>query len=312
MSPSSRARNDAAWRILDLSGYSGSVRCHEHVLEVERPDTATEQVALADVATIMLGPDVSLAAGTVLAIMAHHILVLWCDWRGVPHAATHPWSSNTRVTTRQRAQAALGNRRADAAWARIVRAKIEGQARTLRACGRQGAPTLERLAAGRIRHGDPANIEGQAAAHYFPQLAQDATFTRGDSSRPLNAALNYGYGVVRAQIIRSILAAGLHPPLALHHKNRSNYFALADDLIEPFRPVVDFHAVRALEELRWDASERLPADVRHALVAVLRSPYTPGGYTVATEADLLAGRLAAYVEESSDTFPISVWEPPDA
>ncbi len=54
-----------------------------------------------------------------------------------------------------------------------------------------------------------------------------------------NALLNYGYTVLRAIICRAICAAGLHPTLGLHHSNRGNAFALADDLMEPYRPLVD-------------------------------------------------------------------------
>src|SRR3546814_3945007 len=63
-----------------------------------------------------------------------------------------------------------------------------------------------------------------------------------------NALLNYGYTVVRSCVARSIIGAGLHPAIGLHHHNRLNGFALADDLVEPFRPLVDALVRRMIEE----------------------------------------------------------------
>lgn len=72
-----------------------------------------------------------------------------------------------------------------------------------------------------------------------PDFRRDAG--KGDE----NALLNYGFTVLRAATARAVVAAGLHPTIGLFHANRGNAFALADDLMEPFRPLVDC-AVRTL------------------------------------------------------------------
>ena len=64
----------------------------------------------------------------------------------------------------------------------------------------------------------------------------------------LNACLNYGYAVLRAIVARAICGAGLHPSLSVHHHNRYDAFCLADDLMEPFRPVVDSVVVGLRDE----------------------------------------------------------------
>lgn len=51
--------------------------------------------------------------------------------------------------------------------------------------------------------------------------------------------LNYIYTVLRAGTARAIMAAGLHPSLGIAHRQRGNAFALADDFMEPFRPLAD-------------------------------------------------------------------------
>ena len=109
------------------------------------------------------------------------------------------------------------------------------------AVGIDGGKHLRALAA-RVASGDPENIEAQAARYYFPRLF-GAAFTR---HKPLwvNGALNYGYAVMRATVARSIVSYGLIPSLGLHHGNSLNAFNLADDLIEVFRPMVDYHVWR--------------------------------------------------------------------
>lgn len=66
-----------------------------------------------------------------------------------------------------------------------------------------------------------------------------ADFRRDRDAHGTNALLNYGYTVMRATVARAVVAAGLHPTIGIHHANRGNAFALADDLVEPFRPLVD-------------------------------------------------------------------------
>ena len=51
--------------------------------------------------------------------------------------------------------------------------------------------------------------------------------------------LNYGYSIVRGMIARSIVCHGYEPSLGIFHKSELNSFNLADDFIEPFRPLVD-------------------------------------------------------------------------
>ena len=90
-----------------------------------------------------------------------------------------------------------------------------------------------------MRSGDPENKEGQAAKIYWANLFNNPHFNRGKDEPPPNNYLNYGYAVLRATVARAICASGLHPSLGLHHHNRYNSFCLADDIMEPFRPIVD-------------------------------------------------------------------------
>ena len=122
-------------------------------------------------------------------------------------------------------------------------AKIRWQAAVLQSQG-HSAGAFDLLAR-RVRSGDPDNIEAQAARRYWPTL-MGADFRRDRDAGGANGLLNYGYTVMRALCARSVVAAGLHPSIGVHHANRADAFALADDLIEPFRTLVDALTVRLL------------------------------------------------------------------
>jgi CRISPR-associated protein Cas1 len=121
-------------------------------------------------------------------------------------------------------------------WAAVVRSKLEQQAAALVAAGSPSAPLIALV--GKVRSGDPENLEAQGARRYWGLLFGES-FRRDQGAGGLNAMLNYGYTVLRACMARSVIAAGLHPSIGLHHSNDSNAMRLVDDLMEPFRPVVD-------------------------------------------------------------------------
>lgn len=122
-------------------------------------------------------------------------------------------------------------------WAAIVKAKLRNQAAVLAATGAPAAG-LERLAR-QVKSGDPDNTEAQGARQYWP-LLMGALFRRDQQADGANALLNYGYTVLRAATARAVVAAGLHPSLGLHHSHDNNAMRLVDDLMEPFRPIIDW------------------------------------------------------------------------
>ncbi len=83
--------------------------------------------------------------------------------------------------------------------------------------------------------------EARAAKSYFYHLRPG--LNRNNDDDPVNSDLNYGYAVVRNAVIRAAILAGFHPSIGIHHDNRFNLFNLADDFIEPWRPMVDIIAM---------------------------------------------------------------------
>lgn len=147
-------------------------------------------------------------------------------------------------------------------WAAVVKAKLEQQAAALEAAGEPTIPLTALI--GKVRSGDPENIEGQGARRYWTLLF-GADFRRDQNGGGLNALLNYGYTILRSAMARSVVAAGLHPSIGLHHSNDSNAMRLVDDLMEPFRPVVDLK----VWQLDRQSEREVTPETKRALVRVL-------------------------------------------
>ncbi|MDP3249404.1 MAG: type II CRISPR-associated endonuclease Cas1 [Polaromonas sp.] len=147
-------------------------------------------------------------------------------------------------------------------WATVVRSKLEQQAAALEATGAPSAP-LAALAV-KVKSGDPENLEAQGAQRYWRLLFGDQ-FRRDQNGDGLNAMLNYGYTVLRATAARSVIAAGLHPSIGLHHSHDNNAMRLVDDLMEPFRPIVDLK----VWQLQSHREEHVTPDTKRALVRTM-------------------------------------------
>jgi len=156
-------------------------------------------------------------------------------------------------------------------WKEIIRGKILNQSVTLELVGKEGEGLKSMVRA--VRTGDAGNIEAMAARRYWPLLFYRA-FRRERYGTMPNGLLNYGYAVLRAATARALCGAGLHPALGLHHKNRYNAFALADDMMEPFRPMVD----RIVYSI-WSADKTgaLGPDEKKSLLGVLSTSVTCRG-----------------------------------
>jgi len=225
-------------RIIDLAEEPAWLNIKHACLVIGQAGGRDTTTPLDEVAVLVLtNPRISLTQPVLAGLAAAGGIVLICDAKRMPAAMLLPLEAH--VTQGERfalqAQASLPLRKR--LWQTIVRAKIAAQARLL-----YDLRGHERGLSGllpKVRSGDPANVEAEAARRYWPALFLDRRFRRDRYGGGPNRLLNYGYAVLRAIVARAVCAAGLHPSLGLHHHNRYDAFRLVDDLIEPFRPAVD-------------------------------------------------------------------------
>lgn len=290
-----------AWRVVDLSVATCQLSLKRGRLAVHTDDDPSREISTDSLAVVLCGDGVRYSSGVVRTLAEHDVILLHCDWRGVPSAICLPTHDHSRVGARHQSQVALTKPRQKNAWAQIVKAKIRGQAANLEGAERQEVLKL----VPEVRSGDPQNIEAQAARKYWTRISKDSSFRRlPGSAQGQNSLLDYGYAVVRGFGVRAVLAAGLAPAIGLHHSNRANAFALVDDLIEPFRPVVDWRVFT----LGTDASLEQP-ETKRALVASMEALFAPDSYSTAVELTKLAQRLGKYVEGDADRLEVKAWEP---
>lgn len=216
-----------------LSAYRGFMLVHSTGEEREE----VGRVALDDMAALIANAHGLSYTNNLLVALAE---------RGVPFvlcAANHnvagmlwPMNGHHQQAHRFDAQIACTLPTRKKLWAAIVKSKLLNQAAVLKAVGAAHMPV--QALAKHVRSGDPDNKEAQGARKYWG-LLMGPLFRRDQQADGVNALLNYGYTVLRAATARAVVASGLHPSVGLHHSHDNNAMRLVDDLMEPFRPLID-------------------------------------------------------------------------
>lgn len=147
-------------------------------------------------------------------------------------------------------------------WAEIIKAKLSHQAAVLQTVGAPHMPIKALVR--QVRSGDTTNLEAQGARKYWG-LLMGSLFRRDQQADGVNSMLNYGYTVLRAATARAVVASGLHPSIGLHHSHDNNAMRLIDDLMEPFRPIIDL----AVWQLLANGVNTINADSKRALIQSL-------------------------------------------
>lgn len=195
-------------------------------------------VPLEDIAVIMIeSKEVVITAPLLSALAVRGISLLTCDEQFLPCGQWLPLVQYYRPLKILMLQIKASEPQKKQLWQKIVKQKIHNQAIVLNEIGQTKAANKLTQLISKVQSGDKSNQEAQAAVYYF-QAAFGKSFTRRQSNA-INVHLNYGYSILRSAIARSLVQYGYLVSLGLHHRNELNPFNLADDFIEPFRPIVE-------------------------------------------------------------------------
>ncbi|GHV08516.1 CRISPR-associated endonuclease Cas1 [Clostridia bacterium] len=271
-------------------------------LMIER-GAAVHYVPVEDIDILLIESRQSVLTAALLTKCAEHgAAVFFCDERHIPSCVLLPFAGHSRSLEVARAQLGLSEPSKKRLWQQLVQQKIENQAEVLKLLGDEvGAGKLYGMAK-TVASGDSGNVEAVAAAYYFPRLF-GASFTRDNDDDTRNAALNYGYAIMRGAVARSVAVHGLLPAVGVHHHSVLNPFNLADDLIEPLRPIVDLFVAT-------EAADTLSPSVKRALVGLLSADVLLGGkrYAVSYAAQRLAESLLSKELKLPKLLPLSQHE----
>lgn len=200
---------------------------------------------------LMEHEQVTVTQGLLAKLLEHNVAVVNCDAQHHPVGMLLNFAGNSTQTETFIAQAEASKPLKKQLWQQVVKAKIANQGATLDALGMDGG-RLHKLVH-EVRSGDVDNREGTAAVYYWPRLFKTLPdFLRDREGHYPNNLLNYGYAILRATVARALVGSGLHPTLGLFHRNRYNAYCLADDIMEPFRPLVDKEVARLVDSRPYD------------------------------------------------------------
>lgn len=202
-----------------------------------RQEGREASVPLEDISSVLLESQaITITTAALEALADNGATVYLCDRTHLPASVLLPMNQNCRQLQLLKRQMELSPVTKKQLWQSVVKAKIGNQAKCLELLGKPEAKDLQKLAQS-VRSGDSGRSEGVAAAQYFRALF-GSEFTRENLCLE-NMAMNYGYAILRGAMARTLVTSGVEPCLGIFHHSELNQFNLADDLMEPYRPIVD-------------------------------------------------------------------------
>ncbi len=241
--------------------------------------------------------------------------VVVCGDDHLPAGILMPVSSHTQQVWRVADQIDCSRVLKKQLWQTIIQAKIKAQACALPAQSDQQNRLT--MMARRVRSGDAGNTEAQAARFYWqaffppqPNWRFKRSPGSGTDSTPPNNLLDYGYAILRAAVARALVGAGLLPVIGIQHANRSNAFCLADDLVEPLRPMIDTRVKRLFNAGRDTLDQPTKAELLLVLTATVRTGECESATIGPLDAAL--GRYAASLAQSYASGKVQLLIPVEA
>ncbi len=267
-------------RTLEISREPAYLAVRHQQLQLRRGDDVVASFPCEDLGMVVVEhPQTTYSHAALAELMLQDAIVVLCGRDHLPCGLVLPLADHNQVVSRIQLQASIALPLRKRLWQQLIKAKILAQAENLQ----RNSPAARKLReyASSVRSGDPDNREAHAARTYWeawllqsPEATETERFRRDPDGDGVNALLNYGYAIIRAALARAIVAAGLHPALGLHHSHRSNLFCLADDLIEPLRPIVDARA----RELTFAGERELTQPVKAELLNLLTEEIQVGTF----------------------------------
>ncbi len=252
-------------RIIEIADTAAYLSLENQLLKIQFPDRQTTTVPVSEIQCLILANPAVKITGALLSHLADAgAIVVVSGPNRLPTAMQLPLNGNYIQNERFRAQVSASQPLNKRLWQLIVKEKIKSQGSLLKSrCGNDF--NLLKLSS-MVNSGDTENLEGRAAVVYWKNLF-NKPFLRERENHDNNLLLNYGYAILRAMAARACCGAGLHPTLGINHHNRYNPYCLADDMMEPYRYLIDRAVVKINPENI--PVEELNREMRKALLEAL-------------------------------------------
>jgi len=215
-------------------------------------------IPLSDISMIVAeGGDTIVTLRLLSALSKYNIVLIVCDNEHLPTGIFHSQNGHFRAYKKLQNQIGWTQDQKDKMWQIVTYFKINNQQDVL-SMFEKNIEAIQLLAdyKDHVELGDRTNREGHAAKVYFNELfGKQFTRVTQQETDVINAGLNYGYAIMRAQMARIVSGYGLNGLLGIFHKNEYNQFNLVDDLMEPFQQIVDvwvYQNLRNQEYLKYE------------------------------------------------------------
>jgi len=227
------------WRIIDISGEDYKIICLQDNLVVIKNNEEKLRVHFSDINTIIIHSySINITGALIQKLIEYNIPLIFCDRAHNPSGILLQLFRHTEYGNRLHLQINASKPMLKKAWQQIIKAKIRNQSKVLQEFGKSKEAEILLKYSYEVKSGDKTNRESIASRVYFQSLFDN--FNRDtDSNDIINTSLNYSYAILRSNVARSIVGAGLNPSIGIFHSYKHNYFCLVDDLMEPLRPFVD-------------------------------------------------------------------------
>ena len=241
------------------------------------------QIPIEDINLLLVSTTQAVITSALISKLAQNqTKVIFVDEKGNPIVETAVYYPGTRNMAKLTQQFNWDDHLKELLWTRIVSQKIKNQIAVLDNYHLNKDDVQSEL--DQLEINDESNREAIAARKYF-MLLFDKDFVRRDTSA-INAALDYGYAILLSSFNREIAMNGYLTYFGIHHCSQENQFNLASDLMEPFRPFVDYW-VKAHEKIK-----ELTPDIKYGLVELLSLEIKFNG-----KKTLLTNAITVYVRE---------------
>lgn len=219
-------------------------------------DTIEYKIPLKDIGSIVIEDYKATFTMKILnKFIEYNILLITCDEEHNPYGILNSVGHHCRQYKVVSNQIRWGELEKDYLWRDIIKKKLENQREVMRLLGcNSEMMNMMTEYIENVDIGDITNREGIGAGVYFREIFGNK-FKRKVGESVQNSALNYGYTILTSKVTRTISGRGLIPYLGIHHKNEYNQFNLACDLVEVFRPIVDYYVAKYLQECNYFAKE---------------------------------------------------------
>jgi len=226
------------WRIVHVK--DGDVlKLRLDNLEIHKKDNKV-YIPLSDITMVVLeGNRTTITTKLLSSLSQNNVGLVICDDKYLPVGIYLPYGQYHHYSKRVIKQSQWTKEQKGQIWKNVISQKMNNQLAYAKFAG-VDSDRLELMQdlISNLVVGDTTNREGPVAKVYFDSL-YGKTFTRDDDDL-INAAMNFGYAILRSCMARIVVGNGLVTMLGIFHRNEFNSFNLVDDLMEPYRPLMDY------------------------------------------------------------------------